>query len=129
MRSNIARTCASGRVPVASGDLVLTYLVFWVLREATKLTSWLNSCGFVLSSLVYGGIGGGGVRSVRSIAGLPRRSPMWVRLGPSVLPFSPTLWQLRQPEEAITSLPFSNCGATFRSISVGEPASAPSTVR
>ena len=49
--------------------------------------------------------------------------------GPSVLPFSPILWQPRQPEEAVIALPSSYCGAVASSISVGEPASAPSTVR
>ena len=39
-----------------------------------------------------------GSRSVRAIASRPSRSPISVRSGPSVLPFSPILWQPRQPD-------------------------------
>ena len=49
--------------------------------------------------------------------------------GPSVFPFSPTLWQPRQPEAAMTSCPSLNSGFVLSAISLGGPARAPSTVR
>ena len=51
---------------------------------------------------------------------------MSVSSGPGPpLPFSPILWQARQPDWAATSFPGSYCLATFMSISFGEPAAAP----
>ena len=47
---------------------------------------------------------------MRAIASLPSLSPISVRFGPRVLPFSPILWQPRQPEVAATALPFSMPG-------------------
>ena len=46
-----------------------------------------------------------------------------------MLPFSPTRWQPRQPDDAITFLPRTYWAEVFRSICVGGPASAPSSVR
>ena len=64
----------------------------------------------------------GPISTERTIAARGSVAPMWVRSGPGpVLPFSPNLWQARQPDWATTSLPASYCGATSMSISVGEP--------
>ena len=43
-----------------------------------------------------------------------------------LLPFSPIMWQARQPDWAATSLPFSRFAGTTMSIEFGEPAAAPS---
>src|SRR5437763_13853894 len=75
-------------------------------------------------------MGAVGLMSVRAIAGRGRRAPIFVRFGPGPeLPFSPILWQARQPDDAATSLPFPYCGADFRSMLLRAPARAPSTVR
>ena len=68
--------------------------------------------------------------SVRAIACFGSRAPTLVSGGPGpAFPLSPILWQPRQPDEAATARPGSYCLATFISISVGEPAIAPSIVR
>jgi len=68
----------------------------------------------------------GPISTERMIAARGIREAMCVSSGPGpLLPFSPNLWQARQPELATTSLPFSYWGATFMSISVGEPLVAP----
>src|ERR687888_834762 len=75
-------------------------------------------------------MGGVGLISVRAIAWRGRRAPTLVSGGPGpALPLSPILWQPRQPDDAATSLPGSSDLLTLISISVGEPASAPSIVR
>ena len=83
------------------------------------------------------GIGAVGLTSVRAIAAAGRRAPISVSGGPGpALPFSPILWQARQPDWPTTSLPFSTSARTFgpcalmlagvaRSICVGGPAAAP----
>ena len=102
---------------------------FSARSDATKLTSSSNCSGWVSLSFWYDGIGAVGLTSVRAIASRPRRSPISVRSGPSVLPLWPIRWQPRQPDAAATSAPRWYCGATSTSISLGGPASAPSTVR
>src|SRR3954451_14046015 len=84
------------------------------------------SCG----SPAKDGIGAVGFSRVLKMAAFGSLSPIAVRGGPGPpLPFSPILWQARQPDDATAALPFSNCGATFRSIVVGDPATAPRIVR
>ena len=64
----------------------------------------------------------GPISTERMIAARGIRAAMWVSSGPGpLLPFSPSLWQARQPEPATISLPALYWGATFMSISVGEP--------
>ena len=60
----------------------------------------------------------------RRLRQIGRRSSVRCGPGPS-LPFSPILWQARQPDWATTSFPASYFLATFMSISFGEPALAP----
>src|SRR5690349_6842509 len=127
MRSNIACTCPSGRVPVRAPVLTgapdgsaQPVLLF---SEDRKLTSALSFCG---GKFLNDGIGAVGFCSVRMIAALGSLSAIVVRWGPGPsLPFSPILWQARQPDWAATSLPASYCGTTFMSIVFGEPAAAP----
>jgi hypothetical protein len=67
---------------------------------------------------------------VRAIAWRGSRDPTFERSGPGpALPFSPIRWQPRQPDDAATDLPASSRSGTSISMSVGEPASAPSIVR
>ena len=61
------------------------------LREDMNRTIWSNCSGFSICSSAYEGIGEVGLTNVRAIASGPKRSPMAVRFGPSVLPFSPIL--------------------------------------
>ena len=50
----------------------------------------------------------GPISTERMIAARGMRWAMWVSSGPGpLLPFSPSLWQARQPEPATTSLPAS----------------------
>ena len=61
----------------------------------------------------------------RMIASRGIRCPIWVSSGPGPLfPFSPSLWQARQPDWATISLPSSYFAATLYSIEFGEPATA-----
>ena len=93
--------------------------------------------GELFCSPLNDGIGAVGLTSVRAIACAGSRAPISVSGGPGpALPFSPILWQARQPDWATTCLPFSYsasiCGpmALMRagvgsSICVGGPAAAP----
>src|SRR5205807_6912724 len=75
-------------------------------------------------------MGGVGLISVRAIAWRGSRAPILVSWGPGPeLPLSPILWHPRQPDEAATALPASSECGTVISISVGDPATAPSIVR
>ncbi len=129
MRSNIARTWFSGRVPLsgaavgelmrrgqsplggrlAGGALALGHLL---LERGDEVHELLELLRLVLAQRGVGGHRRVGFTSVRAIASRPSRSPISVRFGPSVLPFSPILWQPRQPDEAVTSLPSSYLDAT-----------------
>src|SRR5437763_9374 len=98
-----------------------------------KVTRFLNFSG---GSSLKEGIGAVGFTSVRAIPCAYRREAMWVRSGPGpALPFSPILWQARQPDCATTFLPASNSASVLppacltlagvaSSIAVGEPACA-----
>src|SRR5256885_1182675 len=99
-----------------------------------KVTTSLNFSG---GRFLNEGIGAVGFTSVRAMPCAYSFDPTWVRLGPGPsLPFSPILWQARQPDCATTFLPASNSdsngppAARMRlgvgvSIAVGEPAWAP----
>src|ERR1035438_4397456 len=100
-----------------------------------KLTTALNFCG---GRFLNDGIGAVGFTSVRAIPWRGSRDAMCVRSGPGPeLPLSPILWQAKQPDWATTFLPasysdsvvppaFTTAAGVARSISVGEPALAPS---
>src|SRR5262245_32037478 len=60
----------------------------------------------------YEGMMSGPISTERMIAARGTRSAIWVSSGPIVPPFSPILWQARQPAPATISLPASYCGAT-----------------
>src|SRR4029078_6174639 len=89
--------------------------------EDRKPTSSLNFSGFSCCIVRNDGIGDVGLPSVCAIASLPRRAPIFVRGGPGPpLPFSPILWQARQPGGAATPLPLSCRLSPVMSLSVGE---------
>src|SRR3954464_6814899 len=140
MRSNIARTESAGSVPDRAATAAyfdssgLPEPVFTTPREPPPLLSEyrkLTSAVFLSSGMpANDGIGAVGFSSVRRIAPGCSLSPMSLRCGPGPsLPFSPILWQARQPDWAATSLPASYSGATFMSIEFGDPAAAPRYVR
>src|SRR3954468_4065738 len=88
-------------------------------RKATR------SAFFCSGSPRNDGIGAVGLSRVRRIAAAGSRTPIAVRFGPGpLLPFSPILWQARQPDCAATSFPGSYLAATLYSISFGDPAAA-----
>ena len=71
-----------------------------------------------------------GLIRVRRMPAAGSLAPISVSSGPGPsFPFSPSLWQPRQPWPATASLPSSYCAGTSISIVVGEPASAPRKVR
>src|ERR1700704_118228 len=100
---------------------------------ARKATTALNFFG---GRFLNDGIGAVGLTSVRAIPCRGRRAPTFVHFGPGpAFPFSPILWQAKQPDWATTFLPASYSarilppcavtdGGVFISIAVGEPALA-----
>src|SRR3954471_17396597 len=136
MRSNIASTCGSARRPAE----LMPRGLLQARQEVDELVELLGVLLLQRRERRHRrGRGdqrprerpaGGGLAGARQGAGGRSRDPIWVRGGPGpALPFSPILWQPRQPEDAATSLPFAYCGATFMDISVGDPAMAPRIVR
>ncbi len=140
MRSNMPRIWPANSSPGVSeatftrGPPAAWAAASLTCSEARKLTRLSNfSFGrqevFELPGSPQGantGITPAGLISVRRIAAAGSFAPISVSSGPGPsLPLSPNLWHARQPDCAATSLPASNCGGTWMSISVGEPAEAP----
>ena len=118
MRSNIARTCGSSRVPGARPARLACERRYWFPRRGAaprNVDQRVELVRRVCCRSANDGIGAVGLTSVRAIACAGSRDAMSVRFGPGPsLPFSPILWHARQPDWPTTSLPFSYCAAPCR---------------